>query len=111
MSILACGDPPLPEVDSSFLVLPPLEIAIDLVTKYFELVATSNWFLHRPTVENWTRELQSSRGLVGDKSKRAIVFMIFAAAHEYRDDFSGREDEDFRCVAENIFQAILTDSK
>ena len=98
MSILACGDPSLPEVDSSFLVLPPLEIAIDLVAKYFEFVATSNWFLHRPTVENWTRELQSSRGLAGDKSKRAIVFMIFAAAHEYRDDFSGGGDGDFRYI-------------
>ncbi len=98
MSIFAYGDPPLPEVDASFLVLPPPEIVIDLVTKYFELVATSNWFLHRPTVESWTRELQSSRGMAGDNSQRAVVLMVFAATHEYMNEFSGGEDEDRRCV-------------
>jgi hypothetical protein len=50
-SIFMFGDPPLPEFDGSFFFLPPPEVARTMVGKYFDIIAATVRFLHRPTVE------------------------------------------------------------
>jgi len=57
--VSAYGDPPLKEVDTSFLFLTSKTTAQAHVTKYFEVVSATNRILHRPTVETWTCELFS----------------------------------------------------
>lgn len=86
-SIFTFGDTPLPDFDSSFFVLPPKERAAALVARYFDFAFPTHRFLHRPTVELWLEELYGNLGVmrerVGEKGKRAVLFMVLAQAEEY----------------------------
>jgi hypothetical protein len=98
--VYAYGDPPLPDIDTSFLLCPPESTAQALINKYFDFVSATNRILHRPTIEKWTRELlNSGRGInSGDEenSQRAVVLMIFASSLEYMGGDLGESDTDTR---------------
>lgn len=83
-SIFAFGDAPLPQVESSFLVLPPKPEALALIAWYFDFTFPTHRYLHRPTVETWCDELyekqMSSRCVPGERERNAIVLMAFAQA-------------------------------
>lgn len=91
--ISAYGDPPLPEIDTSFLIFPSEIISQALLTRFFDFVSATNRILHRPTVERWARELLSNiRGMrtgSEENSQRAVVLMVFASTQEYMDDEEG----------------------
>ncbi|KAE8444728.1 hypothetical protein EG329_014288 [Mollisiaceae sp. DMI_Dod_QoI] len=88
--VSAYGDPPLPEIDGSFLIFPSANAAQALLGKYFDFVSATNRLLHRPTVQSWICEfLGSIRGMrtaAAENSHRAVVLMLFASTHEYMDD-------------------------
>jgi hypothetical protein len=94
--IAAYGDPPLPEIDASFVIFPSEATAQALIRKYFDFVSATNRILHRPTVERWTSELLSNirRMRTGseENSQRAVVLMLFALTHQYMGDECGDWD-------------------
>ncbi|TIA11265.1 hypothetical protein D6C80_07602 [Aureobasidium pullulans] len=83
-STFASGDTPLPEYDSSFLVLPPKHEAMLLIGTYFNVSFPTHRYLHRPTVEIWCDELYRNQMQCfikpGDREKKAIVLMVLAQA-------------------------------
>jgi hypothetical protein len=99
--VMMYGDAPLPEIDTSFFVLPPPELARSMVRKYFETAAMTR-FLHSQTVEIWTTELLNSFGNLSrgtqNNAQRAVVLMVFAFAHEIMFGGSERTDTDLRYV-------------
>lgn len=99
-SIFLFGDPPLPEFDGSFYFLPPPEVAQAMVGEYFDTIAATVRFLHRPTVEGWMESYSTNfmREENGERSIRAILLMILASAHGYVVCPSGEGDLDSRLV-------------
>lgn len=97
-SVLMYGDAPFPEIDTSFFVLPPPELARQMVKKYFTESAAMTRFLHAQTVEVWTTELLNSFGNLSrgtqNNAQRAVVLMVFAFAHESMFGGSERSDTD-----------------
>lgn len=93
-SIFMFGDPPLPDFDGPFLFLPPAEITRVIIGKYFDTIATTVRFLHRPTVETWMESYNTN--FMGNenwqRSIRAILLMILANAHSCMDPIPADED-------------------
>lgn len=94
----AFGDPPLPETDLSFFILPPLEEAKGLVVKFFEVVSPNTRVLHQPSVNEWLLDLYQNfaQGRTVDKPRGAIVLILFATAYGYQDFASEEEDANIR---------------
>lgn len=95
-SIFTFGDLPLPEFDASFLILPERKDAEALVARYFEFAAATHRFLHRPTVEEWLRELYENDGMKykpSARSRTALLFMVFAQARIYQKSEADDEAE------------------
>lgn len=86
--LAAFGDPPLPEPDCSFLVLPNLEEGQGQVTVFFETALTESSFLHRPTVDQWLFDFYKTfpYGNVVDKARSAIMLTMLAFS-SIRNDF------------------------
>lgn len=86
-SIFTFGDAPLPDVETSFFLLPPKEDTKQLVDKYFEFAVPTHRYLHRPTLEKWFEELYNTSGYMDGTdeapAKVALLFMIFAQASLY----------------------------
>ncbi|KAH7411402.1 fungal-specific transcription factor domain-containing protein [Cadophora sp. MPI-SDFR-AT-0126] len=104
--IFSFGDPPLPELDTSFFALPTYRLAQSMITQYFEFGAALHRFLHQKTVEEWMESLLSaprsmSRG-TSNHSKNAVVLMLFALAYESSLTNSNGMDED---MSFHYFQA------
>ena len=97
-SIFMFGDPPLPEFDGTFLFLPPVEIARTMISTYFNIVTATVRCLHRPTVETWMGSYNTNfmSNQTWQKSIRAILLLILASAHGYKEFRPG--DEDIRSV-------------
>lgn len=98
--IFSFGDPPLPDMDTSFFALPTYRLAQSMVTQYFGFGAALHRFLHQKTVEEWMESLLStprslSRGAF-NHSKNAVVLMVFALACESSSTKSDETDEDMR---------------
>lgn len=97
-SVFTFGDTPLPECDSSFLVLPPLSEALVLIRTYFDISCPTHRYLHRPTVEIWCNDLyknqMQSKFRVREREKNAVVLMVMAQAtltsNHGNDDKMGR---------------------
>ena len=98
--VSAFGDPVFPDVDYTFLVLPPQEVAKDLIAKYFEVVAPINQFLHHPTVNKWLNEVLKSfqGGHEVQNSRRAIVLLVIASAYNFTEATSNEGDSLLRSV-------------
>jgi len=94
----AFGDPPLPEADLSFFVLPPLDEAKGLIVKFFEVVAPNIRILHQPSVNEWLLDLYQNfaQGRPIDKARGAIVLLLLATAYGYQDFSSDDEDTNIR---------------
>ena len=94
----AFGDPPLPDTDLSFFILPPLEEAKGLVIKFFEVVAPNIRILHQPSTNEWLLELYENfaQGRTIDKARGAIVLLMLATAYGYQDFASAEEDANIR---------------
>ena len=100
-TIFAYGDPPLPSIDASMLVLPGFDTAQNLIAKYFDHIVT-NKFLHRQTVENWMQNLlykfKGGNPSTEENSKKAVVLMVFASAYDHVDTLGGGDDTNPRYV-------------
>jgi hypothetical protein len=94
----AFGDPPLPETDLSFFILPPLEEAKGLVVKFFEVVAPNIRILHQPSVNEWLLDLYQNfaQGRPIDKARGAVVLLLLSTAYGYQDFSSEDEDANIR---------------
>ncbi|KAG0652582.1 transcriptional regulatory [Hyphodiscus hymeniophilus] len=92
------GDPPLPAFDGSFLLLPSAETARGMMDKYFDDIAATVLFLHRPTVDMWMESYTTNILSSGNWQRgiRAIILMIFAIAHGYVDSEPGYQDSSMR---------------
>jgi len=94
------GDPPIPEIDTSFFVLPTPELGRAMVQKFFTECSGLTRFLHAQTVEGWTTRLLNSFGSINrdtdGNGERAVVLMVFASAHEGMFGGSERSDTDLR---------------
>ena len=105
MPIFSYGDPPLPEVNASLLVLPQLETAKVLVEDYFD-IAVTNRFLHRPTLESWMYNIvyngssgyRHGKDNTSNNSKRAVVLLVFASAHDQVDSLSDGNNASTRSI-------------
>lgn len=86
-SIFTFGDAPLPEVDTTFFVLPPKADAQRLVERYFDFAAPTHRFLHRPTIEKLMEEFYDTQGDMKNKedapARTALLFVVFAQAQVY----------------------------
>lgn len=84
--IFSRRDAPLPKLDTSLLALPDRTRALAMITRSLESTNTSHRFLHRTSVERWLDALiRSSRSLnsaSGDRSRHAVVMMLFALASD-----------------------------
>ncbi|KAF7563420.1 hypothetical protein G7046_g734 [Stylonectria norvegica] len=108
-SIFTFGDLPLPESDTSVLILPPREEANELLARYFDFASATHRFLHRPTVQGWLDELCETNGAMKDKptarSRKALLFMVLAYAKNYPTGLTGTHDPEssaiFFSAAEN----------
>lgn len=87
-SMFNFGDRPLPGQDSNFVILPEKPLAESMLQRYFDFAATTHRFLHRPSVEDWLRELYETGGSMRcqetARSRTALLFMVFAHANNYR---------------------------
>jgi hypothetical protein len=87
-SIFNFGDRPLPGLDASFVILPPKPLAESMLKRYFDFAATTHRFLHRPSMEAWLEELYETDGAMRSqeaaRSRKALLFMIFAHSNNYR---------------------------
>lgn len=110
--VSAYGDPPLPEIDTSFLILPSQNTAQAIINKYFDFVSATNRFLHQPTVEKWCSELlnniRDTRAGAEENSHRAVVLMLFACTYEYIGSESGEWDGNSRYTSCALFNLNLT---
>ena len=99
-SIFKYGDPPLPEFDTSFFVLPSRELAKAMVARYFDFVAATNRCLHRQTLDAWVDEIYSNSRVTRDegeeRSRKAVVLMVWAEAYDYVESRSSDGDPDSR---------------
>lgn len=89
--IFTFGDSPLPEVESTFMILPPRNEANALLTRYFDFAFPTHRFLHQPQVEDWVEELyraveESQAASPGMRGRRAVVLMVFAQARQGQPD-------------------------
>ncbi|PYI12332.1 hypothetical protein BO78DRAFT_402266 [Aspergillus sclerotiicarbonarius CBS 121057] len=89
--IFTFGDSPLPEAESTFMLLPPRDEANALLARYFDFAFPTHRFLHQPQVEGWVEEfyraVQRSEGVgPGMRGKRAVVLMVFAQAKQSQPD-------------------------
>jgi hypothetical protein len=86
-SIFTFGDAPLPDFDPTFFVLPPKADAQRLVERYFDFVAPTHRFLHRPTIERMLEEFYETQGDMRNKeeapAKTALLLIIFAQSQAY----------------------------
>ncbi|KAI5198047.1 hypothetical protein E4T39_06998 [Aureobasidium subglaciale] len=100
VSTFAFGDTPLPEHDSSMLILPLKSEALALLKTYFEVSCATHRYLHHPTVRIWCEALYDiqyrNHFEPGDREKRAIVLMVMAQATL----ISGHNDKD--CSARSV---------
>lgn len=91
-SIFNFGDRPLPGHDSSFVILPPKPLAESMLKRYFDFAATTHRFLHRPSMEAWLEELYETEGAMRHqetaRSRKALLFMVFAHSNIYRNRVS-----------------------
>lgn len=89
-SIFNFGDRPLPGLDASFVILPPKALAESMLKRYFDFAATTHRFLHRPSMEAWLEELYETDGAMrsqeASRSRKALLFMIFAHSNNYRSE-------------------------
>ena len=95
-SIFTFGDAPLPDVDSSFFVLPPISESRALVVRYFDFVAPTHRFLHRSTVESWLSDLYENPGrsrYEEDYAHAAVLFMVLAQAQIHLPDSTASDTE------------------
>ncbi|KAI5275036.1 hypothetical protein E4T47_01840 [Aureobasidium subglaciale] len=94
VSAFAFGDTPLPEHDSSLLILPSKTEALTLLKIYFDVSCPTHRYLHHPTLKIWCDGLyevqRTNHFEPGDREKRAIVLMVMAQATLT----SGRLDKD-----------------
>lgn len=83
------GDTPLPTLDPSFLMLPPIHEAKILVEQYFDFSFPTHRFLHRATVDCWLQDfysgLQGTKGRVGQATK-AVILMVMAQGKQHLPD-------------------------
>lgn len=119
VSIFTFGDLPLPETNSSVLVLPPKTEADQLMGRYFEFASATHRFLHRPTVQAWLNELYETSGIMKDRaaarSRKAVIYMVIANAQSYSTPRGTSVDPDLRFVlhrrsrstANNLCSAIF----
>lgn len=100
VSIFTFGDLPLPDTDSSVLVLPPKTEADQLLGRYFEFVSATHRFLHRPTVQSWLNELYETNGIMRDRaaarSRKALIYMVLGQAQTYPRTSGTSADPDLR---------------
>ncbi|KAK0120502.1 hypothetical protein ONS96_010710 [Cadophora gregata f. sp. sojae] len=105
-SIFSFGDPPLPDMDTSFFALPTYRLAQTMITQYFKFGAALHRFLHQKTVEEWMESLVSAPRSMShgtfEHSKNAVVLMVFALAYESSLKNSDEMDED---MSFHYFQA------
>ncbi|KEQ92160.1 hypothetical protein AUEXF2481DRAFT_433573 [Aureobasidium subglaciale EXF-2481] len=84
VSAFAFGDTPLPEHDSSLLILPSKTEALTLLKTYFDVSCPTHRYLHHPTLRIWCDglyEVQMTNHFEpGDREKKAIVLMVMAQA-------------------------------
>ncbi|KAH7355355.1 fungal-specific transcription factor domain-containing protein [Rhexocercosporidium sp. MPI-PUGE-AT-0058] len=96
--IFSFGDPPIPDLDTSFFALPTYRLAQSMITQYFDFGAALHRFLHHKTVEEWMESLLDSPRSMNsrpvDHSKNAVVLMIFALAYESSSTKSEEGDGD-----------------
>ncbi|KUJ06828.1 uncharacterized protein LY89DRAFT_678409 [Mollisia scopiformis] len=94
--VYAYGDPALPDIDATFLIIPSQNTAHAIIRKYFDYVSATNRILHFPTVEKWTVDLLNNirdmRTGAEENSHRAVVLMLFALTYEYMGDEYGEWD-------------------
>ncbi|KAG8630084.1 hypothetical protein KVT40_001703 [Elsinoe batatas] len=107
ISIFAFGDAPLPETDESFLRLPPIAEARQLVKTYFDVAFPTHRFLHEPTVEAWMQELYQHKPTTslkpGARERSAIVMLVLAHAMLFRR--KGSLPSDAALDSANLFAA------
>ena len=69
-----------------------------MMNTYFEIASATCRFLHRPTVEAWMQEFLGPCGFrqngSGDRSKKAIIFMMLAHGHSFMHHGSQGENPD-----------------
>lgn len=96
--VFAYGDQTLPEPDTSYFLLPPLDESRNLVAKFFEIVNPSMRIFHQPTVDKWLLDVLENfrRGQTVDIARSAIVLLILACSYNYRDISSKDEDTNIR---------------
>ncbi|KAL5330315.1 hypothetical protein ACEPPN_003842 [Leptodophora sp. 'Broadleaf-Isolate-01'] len=96
--IFSFGDPPMPDLDTSFFALPTYRLAQSMITQYFNFGAALHRFLHHKTVEEWMGTLLDSPRSMScrtvDHSKNAVVLMVFALACESSSTKSDEADGD-----------------
>ncbi|XRM47112.1 hypothetical protein ABZX51_010113 [Aspergillus tubingensis] len=107
--IFTFGDSPLPEVESTFMLLPPRSEANALLARYFDFAFPTHRFLHQPQVEGWVEEfyraVQESEAVSpGMRGRRAVVLMVFAQARQ------GQPDRDQSSVRSLISRFAGTES-
>ncbi|PWY95181.1 Zn(II)2Cys6 transcription factor [Aspergillus sclerotioniger CBS 115572] len=89
--IFTFGDSPLPEAESTFMLLPPRDEANALLTRYFDFAFPTHRFLIQSQVECWVEEfysaVQASEVVSPSvRGKRAVVLMVFAQAKQSQPD-------------------------
>lgn len=82
------GDSQIPDFDAASFVLPSVDEARHLVAYYFDYIASTHRFLHRPTIESQLESFYSDRNLIMcgrslDRCICASLFTIFAQASLY----------------------------
>jgi len=99
-SIFRFGDPPCPDSDTSFFVLPPAPEARQMILMFFENVSPTIHCLHLPTVNDWLNEiLDSYKGIragADGPSKRAVVLMVLASTQSHMSADSSEANADLR---------------
>jgi hypothetical protein len=103
VSIFRYGDPPFPDVDASFVILPPEEKAREMVAIYFESVASISHFVHMPTLNSWLNDmLDEYKGVQArpvEPSKRAVIFMVLADVQSHKHAESSEVNAELRYLA------------
>jgi hypothetical protein len=96
-SVFISGDPVTKKYEP-LLSLPNHAMAKKMVATYFEMTAASLLFLHRPSVDNWLKELMSGKKPTTNDSecirRKVILFVIFAEATCYMEGFEGEANVD-----------------
>lgn len=95
-SIFTFGDAELPNFDETSFSLPSEEEASLLVARYFDFASPTYRFFHRPTIQQWLRELYGNPGKPQPscRSKYAAILTIFAQGRRYMPSKSDRKATD-----------------